>query len=116
MLPQANAQLTSIAGGGLSEDDGGSYVAGADTPKWTGLVDAYVHEEVLATAGADGLDDAKLTYIVIPGGLPVSEPIIPADTVSFTYAGQSVTRIVQRVATHSLPSHLKTTRIFLRDT
>jgi hypothetical protein len=116
LLPQSNAILTQIAGGGLSEDDGGATPAGADTAKWTGTASAYVHEEVLAVAGPAGLNEARQTYIVIPGNFAPDVTILPEDTITFTYDGTSRTRIVRQIERHTLPGHLKTVRCHFRDT
>lgn len=115
-LPQANATLTAVSGGGLSEDDGGSYTGSADSAKWTGSADAYVSEEVLTDVDATGLNEAKRTFIVIPGDLQPTFVLRPEDTVTYTYAGASHTREIEDFAARLLAGHLPTVRCILRDT
>lgn len=97
--PLANATLTSIAGGGTSEDyDTGP---GADTARWTGSVDAYLQERLEAQVAGQQLDAVDVSRLVVPlaEGLNARR----GDTVTYSYGGETFSRTVQ---------HLEQYRIF----
>lgn len=91
-LPQRNAILTAIAGGGTTEDYDSP--AGADDPKWEGEADAWVHDS--ARAGSDlggGFNLVKTTWVVIPGEL--APFVAMGDSVSLERDGVASTREVR---------------------
>lgn len=94
-LPQANATLTAVKGGGFSEDY--DTAAGADTTKWQGEADAWVHDTMaLASDLAGGRNLTTATYVVLPGGL--APKITAGDTLHLERDGVVSTREVREIS------------------
>lgn len=89
-LPQANATLLSINGGGASEDY--DAVEGADAVKWQGSADAYVKETITGRIEGGVLNKVKDTRLVIPGDLEPPVKLATGNTVTYVYDGVTITR------------------------
>jgi hypothetical protein len=108
-LPQSNALLTEVTGGGGSED--WSTTAGAGTVLWSGSTPAYFTESRERTFG--GSDDVLIrrTLIVETDLRDWTE----GETVTFTCRGSEYEGKVQAIEARSLPGvgSLATTRLML---
>jgi hypothetical protein len=112
-LPQANATLTRVAGGGYAEDY--DRAAGADSEKWAGSAEAYYQErrERVAAAGE--------TTLILRRSLIVANDVASfseGDVVSFTFDGSSRTGNVQVIERreYAPAGELQTTRLTLEET
>jgi hypothetical protein len=94
-LPQRNATLVGIGGGGTSEDYDSP--AGADTPTWEGEADAWVHDSTRQASDlSGGLNLVKTTYVVLPGEL--SRYLSNGDTITFEHeSGELSSRDVREI-------------------
>ncbi len=107
-LPEVNATLTDVSGGGSSEDY--DQATGADTSSWSGTLGAYLVEKVITRADGDGLNHFKQTYLIVPYG---SVPVAIDDTVSYIGPnGVATARDVRQIEPHPVAG---TTRLYLRD-
>lgn len=112
-LPESNARLVGIAGGGSAEDY--DVPAGADAEKWAGDADAYLVEKVLSQPGrsADGTgarDVLRQDYLVIEHSLSAIPEI--GDSLSFVQDGVEHTREVRQIERHKIAG---TARFYLTD-
>lgn len=96
VVPATNATLTSVAGGGTTEDY--DQPAGTDTTRWTGSTGIYVVEELL-TQLRDGssVDELNHTRLYLP--LDVGGVVQRGDTLTYDRGGTQ-TRIARTVAVH----------------
>jgi hypothetical protein len=110
MIPQSNATLTLVTGGGGSEDWDVS--PGAVSTLWDEPVSAYYRSARERTFGAT--DDVIVRRtLIVPSGLRTWSE---GETVTFTTGGTERTGKIQAVEEFSLPGHpLQTTRLTLED-
>lgn len=111
-LPQANAVLTGVSGGGYAEDY--DRPAGADTAKWSGSAEAY-YQEKRERVNANGD-----TSLILRRSLIVANDITTfaeGDTLAFTFDGTSRTGKVQVIERreYALAGELQTTRLTMED-
>lgn len=115
-LPQKNAKLLSIAGGGLSEDY--NRAAGAPAPKWQGSVGAYVKSRIVSNFNASGrLDRIEAIDIIIPGDLIPAVTLAAGDTVTYTQFDpivQEDTTFTGKVQSFSTPADLPSLPNYLK--
>ncbi len=92
-LPLVNATLERIAGGGTSED----YDApeGADSERWAGKMGVYLREEILTNVNGERRDEVKATRLTVP--LALGDLTERGDSITYHYAGESVTRTVRNL-------------------
>lgn len=114
MLPQTNATLTQLAGGGGSEDF--DQVAGVDPARWSGSVDAYYQER------RDRVYGDNITSVVLRRSLIVANSALPldveeGDTVTFRFRGQLRSGRVQLIERRDLVAagDVATTRLTLEE-
>lgn len=119
-LPQVNAELTTVAGQGYTEDYGSS--EGADTAKWTGTLDAYFSESVVRSTAQGSLDLLRQTVLILPAavldviaGEAGQDAIEQGDSLTFTHKGASHTRKVRDLRAVELAGHLGTVKVWLED-
>jgi hypothetical protein len=79
-LPAANATITRIAGGGVSEDF--DRPAGPDTVRWQGEADAYRSQRTEQVARVDTLDIVTTTTVVVP--IDIAQLVQIGDTISLS--------------------------------
>lgn len=108
MLPVENVRLTSIVGGGFSED--WDDAAGTDTIKWSGDLGAYVQDRVLAQTVGNALSEAKQTTLTL-NAIP-NVDIVTGDTITYTQYGNPVTKVARDVEDHRVIGIL---RVHVRD-
>lgn len=106
-----NATLTSITGGGSSED----YRAAEgpdEVTRWEGESPCYVRESAITTFAAQGgnLDLQKLTAVIIDASL--GRPQI-GDNITFTLLGEPQRRKVWQVESHMIGSAPFGYKVFL---
>ena len=107
-LPATNAVLTKIAGGGFSEDfDQGD---ATENVKWLGSEDAYLVEKVASSVTGQGLEQARIDYLILP--YSVAQPITVGDIVTYAQGAAPVSRKVRTIETHKIAG---TTRLYLWD-
>lgn len=113
-LPQTNARLTLIAGGGFTEDYDDADAA--DTAKWQGDADAYFSERVLNTVG-DADTIVKRSYLIIPSDLLPALSVEVEDTLTFVFADTTLTRKVAEIVDARLVGVPGggSTRLYLKD-
>jgi hypothetical protein len=109
MIPQVNALLTKVTGGGGSED--WTTGPGAGSTLWEGESGAYFTQKRERTFGPT--DDVLVTSMLI-----VDSDLrewAEGETVRFTRKGIAMTGVVQTVEARDLPGHpLQTTRLTLQ--
>lgn len=105
-LPQVNAMLTRVTGGGSSEDWGS--VAGAGDALWAGSERAYFRASRHRNFGPT--DDVLVKRVLtVETGL---RQWAEGETVEYTFMGVPATGKIQAVEEYSLPGHpLQTTRL-----
>jgi hypothetical protein len=97
-LPQSNATVTLIAGGGFSEDYG--VPDGADVERWRGARRCYVDESLVTTVVGEDVNEVTRTRLILapePG-----RQVKRGDKVTYRYNGEVSTRKVRDVAMHSV--------------
>jgi hypothetical protein len=111
VLPQTNARLTKVAGGGTSEDY--DVPEGADDAKWEGDADAYYQEkrERVSAGGDTDLVLRRALIVETDLGIDFEE----GDTVAFTLSVGDRTGKVQVIERRELAGMgpLATTRLTL---
>lgn len=110
-LPQSNATLTRVAGGGTSEDF--DVPAGADADKWAGKMGVYVQERTERLTHDRASDVIVERVVVVPASLPVE--FAQGDTLTLDRDGEVVTEDVRAVARRELPGVPGTVRLVLED-
>lgn len=108
MVVAPNAALTLVAGGGAAADN--DRPAGVDTTRWTGRVDARVHERTVEAITGQRVDVATITTLVVPR--PVGRLILIGDTITYEHRGVTVARPVRDVRGNDITD---TTRVWLQD-
>jgi hypothetical protein len=109
-LPQTNATLTRVTGGGGSEDWDQSAGAGAEL--WAGSSPAYFRSVRERTFGSTDDVLIRRTLIVETGLRTWAE----GETVTFKVGGIEKTGKVQAIEEHALDAHpLQTTRLTLEE-
>lgn len=112
-LPQVNARLKSIEGGGFTEDYDAPATVG--TLKWEGDTGVYVTESVMQSTASGRLDRFKRTTVIIPGNLRPVVDLQSGDMLTYDYAGTEFKRKVVDYQAHMLPGLPQTVKIDVED-
>lgn len=112
LLPAHNARLKKVEGSGLSVDEGGEYVGGADSAKWEGDTAAFLgHRMIEDVEGPEGrrritqVRQDRLTFELAPllaAGYTSEDAVKISDSLTYEHEGQTKRRPAREVDPNDL--------------